>query len=213
MNGSSKDRQPEHRQLVIGVTGTYCAGKSTLVELLVEEGYAEVDVDRLGHRALVEKGEAVAGHFGPQVQDQEGGIDRRALGRVVFSDPQARKELESIVHPLMIEWVRQTVDALRDGQMETSPGLVINAALLFSMGLDRFCDVILLVRAPLLARLFRCMRRDGLGPLQILRRMRAQRSLFSHVSSDYVDIYTVWNRGTRQALRKRAHAILAKTRK
>ncbi|MFP4638779.1 MAG: dephospho-CoA kinase [Spirochaetaceae bacterium] len=180
--------------MVVGVAGKYCAGKSTVAQMLAEAGYRVIDVDRLGHEALARRGEDVRRVFGGDYVDEEGSVDRGRLGRLVFRDRTALRRLESIVHPEMVEMVRER---LRTSQQPT----VINAALLFPMGLDTLCDTVLWVTAPALTRICRARRRDGLPLGDIVRRFWAQRSLGPQYSAGDVDIHTVENRGDLGGLR------------
>ena len=188
--------------MVLGVAGRYCAGKDAVLLILKNEGFSEINMDALGHKALEEKKEIILEHFGPSIFNARGEIDRKALGKIVFSDPFELKTLESIVHPWMYG---QTEQILRTG---TASKWVINAALLFHMNLDRLCDAVLWVTAPLFVRIRRGLRRDKLGIRVILKRIWAQRGLKPQNSGNHVDIYRVENRGTREALERRIRSLL-----
>lgn len=186
--------------MIVGVAGKYCAGKNAVSGMLEEAGYRVIEVDRLGHAALAERKDAVVERFGREILEpsdapRPGEINRRALGAKVFGDDRAREDLERIVHPVMVEWVR---DFIRE--LDGAPG-VVNAAILFPMGLDALCDRVLWVTAPLLTRLRRARRRDGLTLRQVVTRFRAQQGLGPQQSSRPVEIHTVDNRGSYQALR------------
>ena len=186
--------------MVIGVTGSYCAGKNIVTELIQTFGFSVIDEDRVGHEALAAKSAEIVAAFGPAVHSAEGGIDRRRLGAVVFADEEQLALLESIVHPWMIERTRQRVESAEPRRV------VINAAILFKMGLHRLCDFVIIVRAPLPVRLVRAMRRDSLSFLQVTRRFRRQRAL--NRAPKNVDSTTVWNVGSREALARRVFRIL-----
>lgn len=180
--------------MVVGVTGKYCAGKNAVSQILEGQGYRPIDVDRLGHRALEEKRERVIERFGAGIVDADGRIDRRALGAIVFADPKALRTLEETIHPAMVGYVREEIEG-GEGR-----GFVINAAILFHMGLHPLCDRILWVDAPFFLRLRRALRRDKLPVHQILRRMWSQRKLSPQPYRNLVDIYTVRNSGNIQKL-------------
>jgi len=183
--------------IVVGVTGKYCAGKSTVTTLLSEHGYHEIDVDRLGHEALVRQSDAVVERFGPKVAADGGGVDRKALGRIVFSSSDDLRALEAIVHPEMVSMVDEQIQAARSAD---SPGVVVNAAILFRMGLDSHCDTILYVHAPLLLRFRRARRRDGTGLVDFIRRLRSQRDVTPQFSHPDADIQRVVNDGNTERL-------------
>lgn len=174
--------------MVVGVAGKYCAGKSTVSSLLEENGYRTIDVDSLGHEALKRRQESVVCEFGASILASDGSVDRQRLGKVVFADPAARAALERIVHPEMKQMARERVAAADGGNV------VINAAILFEMGLDELCDLVLWITAPLLVRMRRARRRDHLPLLQLLSRMRAQRRMRPQSSAENVDIEIVANR-------------------
>jgi len=170
------------------VTGAYCSGKNTLVSVLKELDFSEIDVDRVGHRILEKSGvqAELRRHFGADIFTPQGAIDRRTLGQRAFGNPRELRALESIVHPPMVGEVERVL-----GQL--GGAVVINAAVLFRMGLERLCDAVICVRAPLIQRLKRSRRRDRAGLLQVLRRMRAQRRICSKLNGNGVDIYYVDN--------------------
>ncbi len=186
---------------MLGVAGKYCAGKNAVVEVLKRHGYAEIDVDRVGHEVLQERRERVAERFGPGVLTPEGRVDRRALGARVFRDGRERRALEAIVHPAMVEEVARRVRA-------ASGPVVINAAILIPMGLDRLCDRVICVSAPWWVRLARCLSRDRLSLPQVLARLVSQRGICLKPADRNVDIGYIRNVGDRQALEARVLAVL-----
>jgi dephospho-CoA kinase len=212
--------------MILGVTGKYCAGKSTLARILTEDyGFLEIDVDKLGHRALEERAKEIIAAFGPEVEVARGGssdagsgrgaetrsggtpegrIDRRKLGDIVFADRKALERLESIVHPVMRAEVVRFIDE--------HPGrdIIVNAAVLFTMRLEELCDLVIIVDAPFLKRIRRARDRDNLGLFQVLRRFASQRKMRLQSGAGDVDIYTVRNDGDRAALGRRISFILDK---
>lgn len=196
--------------IVVGVTGKYCAGKSTVAEVLKQHGYSDIDVDQLGHHALIAEQHRVVARFGAGILGASGEIDRGALGRVVFADPTALADLEAIVHPAMVRTVEQRIDEFRS--QTPVPNVCLSAAILFKMGLDRLCDTIVWVDAPVLQRLRRARNRDRLGWGDLLRRVFAQRNLRpphrslrvengnAQQSDHRAEILTVRNDGSRDAL-------------
>ena len=180
--------------MVVGIGGGYCSGKSTVAQILIDAGYREVNVDALGHSALMHSRDQVVERFGPQILAEDGAIDRARLGAVVFADQAARRDLEQIVHPRMVEEARELIEAAG-----VTP-VAMHAALLFPMGLDRLCDRILWVRAPLFTRIRRGMARDNRRIGRILRILWTQRTLRPQPGPESADIDSVVNRGNRDAL-------------
>ena len=177
--------------MIFGVAGPYCAGKSLAAKMLVETGCIEIDVDALGHAAREVKAAEIQTLFGTR--------DRTELGKIVFSDPGRLAQLEELLHPWMIARVEEQSAALTaDGRC-----VVINAALLYPMGLNRLCDRIFWIDAPVLLRFWRAVRRDGTGLLRFLARVRSQRRLYPQNSPKDVDSITIANIGSREAFRRK----------
>jgi dephospho-CoA kinase len=193
--------------VVLGLAGGYCAGKDAVAAILAEGGFSIIDVDEVGHRVLrePETRERVAARFGPGVLAPGGEVDRRELGRRVFRSRRELSALEAIVHPRMVERVREQLAV-------TSGPTVVNAALLFRMGLHRLCGAVLCVRAPWRLRLARARRRDGLSPVGALRRIASQRGICPKLPGRGVDIYYVDNSRDRNALRERVLGLLREKR-
>jgi dephospho-CoA kinase len=189
--------------VVLGLAGGYCAGKDAVAGILAEGGFRIIDVDAVGHEILrePEARELVAARFGPGVLAPDGQVDRRRLGRRVFGNRRELAALEAIVHPRMVQRVREEL-ALASGPV------VLNAAILFRLGLDRLCGAVLCVRAPWWKRLARARRRDGLGPVRGLRRIASQRGICPKLPGPGVDIYYVDNAGDRNALRERVLGLV-----
>ncbi|MEP0773336.1 MAG: dephospho-CoA kinase [Acidobacteriota bacterium] len=135
--------------LRVGLTGGVASGKSTVAGLLAERGAAVLDADQVVE-ALYRPGGAgtiaVEREFGRGVMSPEGGVNRRALAERVLSDPQARRRLEALVHPL----VQGQVASWLDARAETStPVAVVEAALLVETGSWRQYHRLVVVEAPL----------------------------------------------------------------
>jgi dephospho-CoA kinase len=186
--------------IVVGVTGKYCAGKSTVAEILAEHGYIQVDVDRVGHEALVSERERVVTAFGQQICGKDGTIDRKALGRIVFAEAAKLQQLEAIIHPAMVERTAERVRQIRESNT-SAPGVVINAAILFRMRLDTLCDLVIYVYAPFLSTWRRARERDGASIIEVVRRLRAQRDVEPQQFRSDTDVQKVENDGDREKLR------------
>ena len=135
--------------MVIGLTGKSCAGKDLFASLLPSERFFIIDVDKLGHEALAMNRDALVKAFGDRILKDDGSVDRKILGPIVFSDSDKLAILNSITHPCMKE------KALSEAEKASAEGLhaVINAALLESMGFVPHCDIVVLVIAPYEKRL------------------------------------------------------------
>ncbi|HVP18176.1 MAG TPA: dephospho-CoA kinase [Spirochaetia bacterium] len=182
--------------MVIGLTGRYCAGKGAAARVFASIGYRVVDADDLSHEVMAEKAEEVIAAFGPAVRGREGGVDRRALGRIVFGDPSAQSRLQAILYPSITARIMRFI-AEADGDV------VINAPLLQRAGLQKICDAVVFVRAPALVRLARAMRRDGLRLGEAWMRINAQKDVRPQSNDPGVDTYSVMNWGSLRSLERR----------
>ena len=104
----------EAMSFVVGVTGGIGCGKSTVTDLLAARGAAVVDTDAIAHQLTAANGEAmpaIATAFGSSVLRADGGLDRAAMRRLVFSDASARARLEAILHPMIRRESEKRCDA------------------------------------------------------------------------------------------------------
>ncbi|RKY16956.1 MAG: dephospho-CoA kinase [Planctomycetota bacterium] len=133
------------RGIIVGVAGPIAAGKSTASLFLAGLGAIEIDVDALAHQLLHEPEviRELVEAFGEDVLDAWGRPDRWKLGRRAFADERSISELNRILHPRLIERLEEEIRIAR----EQGVMLVVNAALLFEMGLDEFCDYIITIVA------------------------------------------------------------------
>lgn len=190
---------------VLGLTGGYCAGKNLAADILESSGYGMIDVDRLGHEALRLEAEALVKAFGIGILRPDGSVDRRALGSIVFPDPEKLKLHESIVHPTML----RLLDAALSGYASGGSGAVcINAALLYRFPQASRCDLIVEITAPLEARIARGMARDGLSREDILERIGRQSPLWRLRSQAGVPVAIVVNDSDTPALAARLAKVL-----
>lgn len=156
---------------VIGITGTTGSGKTTLLQAVRKHGGLCIDCDALYHRLLKQDKQmlsALADRF-PAAFDG-GVLNRKALGDLVFSDPDALNALNGITHRVVCREVRK---ALRETE---NPLVAIDAIALFESGLNELCDVTVAVTAPEESRIERLTRRDGISRETARRRIRAQKS-------------------------------------
>lgn len=189
--------------LRVGLTGNIAAGKSTVAEVWRRMGATVTDADELARRA-VEPGSpalaAIAEAWGAEVV-RDGALDRAALRRIVFADPDARARLEAIVHPAVAA-LRD--EAYREAEARGEAVAVADIPLLFETGLADDFDVVVLVEAPEEVRLERLVRDRGLDPEEARRMMAAQMpSELKHARADHV----VPNTGTVGDLEDRARAL------
>ncbi len=149
---------------VWGLTGNIACGKSLVEECLRERGVPVIDMDRLA-REVVEPGEPallqIREVFGDRVLT-DGRLDREALGRIVFSDPVARRKLEEITWPRIFA---RTRELLRNLRLAGEVAAVVSAALMVEADHHDAWDGLAVVTCPADVQLERLLARDG-GDLQ-----------------------------------------------
>jgi dephospho-CoA kinase len=185
----------------IGLTGGIASGKSTVSEYLSSLGIEIVDADLLAREVLILYPEILSylrETYGDLIF-QEGVLDRRALGRIIFSDEQRKQEYLAVIMPKILHEARKRMEEAE------GPLVVLDAALLFEEGLDEDVDVTITVYIPSELQLERLMNRDHLTPSEAVARIRNQMTLEEKKErSDYV----IDNSGSREDTFKQMNEIL-----
>jgi dephospho-CoA kinase len=156
---------------VIGVTGNIASGKSTVLATLAELGAEVIDADHVYHELIVPGAPLNAclrEAFGPGIAKSDGSIDRPALGRIVFSDPDALAMLDRLTHPAVDAEIRRRIAA------SSAPVIAVDAVKLFEGGLDRVCDAVWLVVTARDRQIERLAARNGFTVAEATRRVDAQ---------------------------------------
>ena len=158
--------------LIIGITGGIGSGKSAVTDRFAQLGITVVDAD-LAARVVVEPGRpallAIAEHFGADILQGDGSLDRAALRRIVFADPAQRQWLEQLTHPLIGEEIRAQLAASR------SPYTILSSPLLLESSSQReLAELVVVVDVPEETQLARTMDRDANDEAQVRRIMAAQ---------------------------------------
>ena len=189
----------EKKTFIIGITGGSGSGKTTLLQCIAEKGGLILDCDAIYHQLLTEDPAllaAIEARF-PGVTEN-GQLQRKKLGKIVFSDENALADLNKITHTAVKN------EVLR--QLSAGPKLAaIDAIALFEGDLAGLCDVTVAVTAPLEDRIARLMARDGISEEYARTRIAAQRSdaSFSALCS-----HTLVNNGDICAFRAKCLAFL-----
>ena len=199
--------------MILCVTGPMAAGKNVASDILEKKGFATVDADVLAHTAVENAKEKILSAFEPLAREknivltnEDGSINRRALGKLIFADEALVAKQESIVYP--------EVNRLFDEFISEHKGqdVVINATVLYKVPLISRVDHILYVDAPYIQRWLRAKNRDHIPTKQIKERFSQQRYLFAKYKNCNADIERVWNTGTRFSLEKKIDKFLTKCR-
>ncbi len=171
-----------HGTLVIGLTGPIGCGKSTVARWLRELGARIIDADVLA-REVVAPGQpalaSVLDAFGPEVRAPDGGLDRAALARIVFADPEALRRLEAIIHPAVRPRILAGIAAARDAG---APAVVVEAIKLVEGGVAALCDEVWLITCSAETQASRIVAR-GSTTADAAARMAAQADLADRIGS------------------------------
>ena len=161
--------------LIVGLTGGIGSGKSTVAKAFIALGIQVVDAD-YASRALVEPGmpalKAIVAHFGTKLILPDGCLNRSALRQIIFSDKMQKSWLESLLHPLIQDWIRSQLKLA----LASSPYVILESPLLFEAEQHLLVSEVLLVDVPVELQLTRAMARDSNTKEQIQSIINAQMS-------------------------------------
>ena len=177
----------------IAVTGPMAAGKNYICSQMEKEGWSTVDADLLVHDAIELVKDRILDTFIPYAEQQnlklkkeDGSIDRRALGQLLFSFPDLLKVQESMVYPIITKWINDFI-AEHDKT-------IINATVLYKTpDILARCSKVIFVTAPFWTRVRRARHRDHLPYRQIFRRFHAQRHLLQEYQKTGIEIEIIQN--------------------
>jgi dephospho-CoA kinase len=156
---------------VIGLVGNIGSGKSTVLRMLERLGAETIDADQLVHEVMAKDSpvsRAIVDAFGEEILDEDGNVDRKRLGSVVFEDRQALTRLEQIVHPAVDQLFVETVSS------SDAPIMAVEAVKLIESGAHRLLSSLWLVTCPAEERLRRLVEDRGADPEEVKERLNAQ---------------------------------------
>ncbi|MCM6833899.1 dephospho-CoA kinase [Leuconostoc mesenteroides] len=194
--------------LTVGLTGGIATGKSTVSALLRQAGFPIVDADIVA-REVVEPGtptlEKIKLAFGPGIIDN-GVLDRRKLGQIVFEDGAQLKKLNDIMQPAISSAMADKINFWR---LQNVPILVLDVPLLFERDYDKnkLVDKIIVVTASEEIQLFRLENRDQLNNMEARNRVKAQLPMSQKIArADYV----IDNNGRIEELQEQVTVLIKK---
>jgi len=189
----------------VAVTGGIGSGQTTVCRIFEKFGCKVINADLVA-RQIVDTNqtiiESLKEEFGAYFFDENQRLKRKELAKVVFADKNKTQRLNEIVHPVLVsELIQEMEIADKSGKYNV---VIIDAALIYELSIERFFDAIVVVNAPFKQRIKRVEERDGLTKEQILDRMSNQFPLEEKVSwADYV----VQNTSDLQALESQVFDI------
>lgn len=191
---------------IIGLTGGIGTGKSTVSHYLDQQNFAIVDADKIS-RKVVEPGmpllKELEEAFGTGIINDDGSLDRKGLAAIVFNNVEQRKRMDSIMHKEILAEMRRQIDQYKTAQEHK--GIIVDAPLLFEIGLDKWCEQVWLVVADMDVRIRRVCARDNASPAEVEARIRNQMSDDEKIKlSDVI----IDNSGTLESLHKQICNLL-----
>jgi dephospho-CoA kinase len=192
------------KKLEVGLTGGIASGKSTVGRFFMDFGVAVIDADVLA-REVVAKGTpglaAVIAEFGSEYLMDDGTLDRKKLGQLVFSEVRALPKLNAIVHPLVAVLAAERMRAAQD---TPTPYVIYEAAILVETGIYKTFDALIVVAAEPELQLRRVMKRNNLSESEARDRLMVQYPLERKLA---VADYVIHNDNDRNALLERTREV------
>jgi dephospho-CoA kinase len=189
--------------MIIGLTGGIASGKSESAKYFESLGaYATIDADEIAHE-LTAKGmpilDELVKNFGAGILFPAGELNRKKLANIIFSDEKAKLKIEKILHTHIISCVNETIS-----QNIKKSNIVLDAPLLFEVGLDRICDKIVVVWVSHDIQVERLSLRDKLNADQAKKRISSQMPMEKKVElADFV----IDNSGSKEDLKNRVKSL------
>ena len=163
---------------MIGLTGSFGTGKSTVARLFKRKGVKLIDADRLAHEVFW-KGGSIYPRVQSLFKEEKGNLSRSRIAKIVFLDTQKRRKLESLIHPYVFSRIQEELKSTRERVA------VVEVPLLFESGFDRQCDKTIVVRSPV-RKVLRRLSRRGYSKSEVEARWKAQMPLREKVRrADY----------------------------
>lgn len=159
---------------VLGLTGGIASGKSTVSNYLYEQGAVVIDADIVS-RQVVRPGTkgflALVSEFGKQIQNEDGTLNRAALGEIIFNDQKKRDVVNGLLHPLIKEEMLNQVKVAEEKAVDL---VVLDIPLLFESKCEQYCDAVLVVDVSPETQKGRLMRRNDFTQKEAQARIDSQ---------------------------------------
>lgn len=194
--------------LVVGLTGGYASGKSTVARMFEELGAVLIDADILARKVVAPGRPAwheIVEHFGKGILLGNSEINRKALADIIFKDEKEREKLNSIVHPRVLEEELAAIDEIREKKPDAV--VILSVPLLIESGHFNYCDRIVVVTVDEETHIMRLIERDGFSRDEAIRRISAQMPLSEKVK--YAD-FVINNSGSIEETEREAKVVFGR---
>ena len=159
---------------ILGLTGGIASGKSTVSAYLAQNGALIIDADLIARQVVAKKSSGlkqIVAKFGGEILTASGELDRKKLGKLVFSNKDLLKALTDITGPLIRTEILREIEAAKKAQVKL---VVLDIPLLFEAGYQTLCDKVMVVTIPSKLQLERVMKRDNLSAAEARKRIANQ---------------------------------------
>ncbi len=195
-------RKRDKQKTVIGVTGSFGSGKSTVAGIFASYGAELIDADKLAHRVIQPEARAykrICSAFGEGFIKENKTVNREKLAKAVFRDKSLLKKLNAIIHPEVIRMIKSGIKASK------AKLIILDAPLLLEAGLEEIVDKLIVVKITRQKQFERVQKRDSLSKADISRRIRCQIPL--RVLERLAD-FVIDNSGRREETKKQVEQIM-----
>lgn len=159
---------------ILGLTGGIASGKSTVSAYLAQNGALIIDADLIARQVVAKRSSGlkqIVAKFGEEILTASGELDRKKLGKLVFSNKDLLKNLTDITGPLIRAEILREIVAAKKAQVKL---VVLDIPLLFETGYQTLCDKVMVVTVPSEVQLERVMKRDNLSAAEARKRIANQ---------------------------------------
>ena len=180
--------------IILGITGPIGSGKSYVADIISKRGYPRIDTDKVYHSLIDSPSptvDALTKEFGSIILSDIGGIDRKKLSEIVFSDKEKLKKLNAITHENVINKTEELIEKYRKNGEKM---LLIEVPLMFESGFDKRCDFVVSVVADEDTRIDRICKRSGLSVDEAKKRIKNQKNNNFYIENSSFTIYNSNNK-------------------
>lgn len=197
-----KKQKQDSKRIVLGVTGGFGSGKTTVAKFFSCLGAKVIDADKIAHGLISHKGNVykkIVAIFGKDILDKDERIDRIKLGRIAFFDKSLLFRLNRIIHPEVIKIIKTKV---RNSKCKI---IVLDVPLLIESGLNKIADKVIVVKTGRDKQIRRSQKKAYLSKAEILRRIKSQMPL--NQKEHYAD-FIIDNNGSIKETKKQVRKIV-----
>ncbi len=170
--------------MVVGITGSIASGKSLVTDYLIQKNYKVIDADVISREVTKKGGECyktIVDTFGSEYLQENKEIDRKKLAKIIYFDKEKKKQLENIIHPVVLEKIEDYIFK------ENREIIFVSMPLLYEVGFEKKCDKVIVVYTNYDKQIERLMKRDNISLEYANDKIASQYPISLKISkSDYV---------------------------